>query len=152
MKALEVKKAAYSFCEEYAQLRLNRIQSEIEKIKEALHSEVKSTAGDKHETGRAMLQLEREKLGAQLAEAEKMKKVLDKVPIDMKNEKIGLGSLVETKKANYYISISAGRFTIDDMHIFCISPSTPIGKLLMGKSVNDSIQFNNVVQKIIKVY
>jgi len=147
-----VKKAVYSFCEEYIQLRLNRIQSEIEKIKEALQSEVKSTAGDKHETGRAMLQLEREKLGAQLGEAEKMKAILNKVPMGIKDQKIALGSLVETNMANYYISISAGRFKTDGIDVFCISPSTPIGKLLIGKSVNDSIKFNNTVQEIIKVY
>ena len=34
-----------------------------------LQSESKSSAGDKHETGRAMLQLEAEKLGKQLQES-----------------------------------------------------------------------------------
>ncbi len=41
--------------------------------KKALFSETKSSAGDKHETGRAMLQLEMEKTSQQLAVINQMK-------------------------------------------------------------------------------
>ena len=40
----------------------------MKEIKEALFEEIKSSVGDKHETGRAMLQLEREKVGNQFYE------------------------------------------------------------------------------------
>lgn len=152
MSAAELKKTAHSFCEEYVNLRLNRILAEIEKIKKDLNSETKSTAGDKHETGRAMLQLEREKLGKQLAEVEKMKKVLNRVAVDRKQNVVGLGSLVKTELAWYFIAVSAGLFTNGSTKIYCISTASPIGKLLLGKVKGDAFAFNNNSQTIQSVF
>ena len=49
----------------------NRLQTVQDTLfhsnQKALQSETKSSAGDKHETGRAMLQLEMEKAGQQLS-------------------------------------------------------------------------------------
>ena len=146
-----MKKALYQFCEDYIASRLNRVQNQIAEVKTSLTSESKSTAGDKHETGRAMLQLEREKLGQQLLEAEKMQRVLAKVPIETINARVVLGSLVKTNKASYFIAISAGKCEIDDALIFCISANTPIAKLLLGKTVGDTINFNGISSKIIVI-
>ena len=136
------KQAAHHFCVRYVQLRVDRLHAEIEKITEALLSEVKSTAGDKHGTGRALLQLEREKLGYQLLEAERMQQTLQKVPLKTRTNKVGLGSLVSTDRAWYYIAISAGRLEMDGRSIFCVSANAPIGKLLLGKTLADTITFN----------
>lgn len=138
------KKAAYDFCKSFIEDRLARIQTNISLIQESLSSETKSSAGDKHETGRAMLQLEREKLGVQLAEAENTKQLILKVNIDAKSDKVRLGSLVKTSKATYFISISAGELKTSEGSIFCISIATPIGQLLLGKSVGDLVFFNEV--------
>lgn len=148
---LEVKKEAHGYCEQYIQSRLSKINHEIEKINESLLSESKSTAGDKHETGRAMLQLEREKMGRQLAEIEKMQAIFKKIDGSKKNERIALGSLVRTNSAIYYISISAGRFQYKDVTLFCISAATPIGRLLMGKTVGEEFHFNGNTSKILEI-
>lgn len=145
------KKAAYNFCKGFVEDRLARIQTSISSIQESLSSETKSSAGDKHETGRAMLQLEREKLGVQLAEAENTKQLLLKVNSDAKSDKVGLGSFVKTSKAIYFISISAGEFKTSKGSIFCISIATPIGQLLLGRSVGECIRFNGnniLIEKI----
>lgn len=47
-------------------LKALTLEEELNDIKEALFQDSKSTAGDKHETSRAMAQLEQEKLGKQL--------------------------------------------------------------------------------------
>lgn len=146
-----MKKALYHFCENYINARIQRIQNQITEVKTSLTSESKNTAGDKHETGRAMLQLEREKLGQQLLQAEKMQQVLAKVPIETSNSKVVLGSLVKTTNAAYYIAVSAGKCEIDEALIFCISAHTPIAKLLVGKVVNDTISFNGISSKIIAI-
>ena len=117
----------------------------------SLTSETKSSAGDKHETGRAMLQLEREKLGQQLAEAEKMRQTLSKVPLASKPDHIGLGSWVETSAAQYFLSISAGEYKEKQDSVYCISAATPIGQLLLGKSLGETITFNGKDIKILKV-
>ena len=137
------KQNLYDFCQPFVDGRINRIQNNIQDIQESLSSETKSSAGDKHETGRAMLQLEREKLGQQLAEAEKTKRVLSKVPLEKASKGIALGSWVKTSKADYFLAISAGQFEDKGRVVFCISAETPMGRLLFGKSAGDTIVFND---------
>ncbi|MGB5820226.1 MAG: GreA/GreB family elongation factor [Saonia sp.] len=146
-----LKETIYLFCETFINDRLSRIQSQIKEIQLALDSETKSSAGDKHETGRAMLQLEREKTGRQLAEAERMKQVLNKVDTKANSKNIGLGSVVQTTKGHYFLAISAGVFQTDGVHVHCISIQTPIGKLLLGKSVGDSFTFNGSASVILTI-
>ncbi|OBX24443.1 3-oxoacyl-ACP synthase [Bizionia algoritergicola] len=128
--------------------RLGAIQKQIAEIQESLTSETKSSAGDKHETGRAMLQLEREKAGVQLSEIQKQQDTLSKVNVIKTSETICLGSVVFTTKSNYFIAISAGEFLIAGELFYAISPRTPIGKLLLGKTVRNEIVFNKQTIKI----
>lgn len=128
------------------------IQQQIVMIRESLNSESKRTAGDKHETGRAMLQLEREKLGRQLYEAEKMKMALQKVTFKNNGETITMGSLVATDSAIYFIAISAGKCKVDSSEIFCISLATPLAQLLLGKKVGDCITLNNQEHQITRIW
>ena len=99
-----LRQAAYEHCIKYAKDRTSRLQQQIKEVENSLTSETKSSAGDKHETGRAMLQLEREKLGTQLAEAEKMQVLINKVDGTLSNDIVRLGSLVITSGINYFIS------------------------------------------------
>lgn len=145
------KQILYDFCHTFIEGRVDRIQNTIRDVQESLVSETKSSAGDKHETGRAMLQLEREKLGQQLVEAEKTKQVLSKVPLKKTSKTIGLGSFVKTSRANYFLAISAGQLEDVDSNVYCISADTPIGRLLLGKSAGDAFVFNTATIKILKV-
>jgi len=146
-----IKQKAYQFCEDYILGRLQRIKNNIEEINTSLNSETKSSAGDKHETGRAMLQLEREKLGKQLLEAEKTTELLQKVKTTKQGDIAILGSLIDTNTTSYYIAISAGKFEFNGQDIYCISANTPIGKLLLGKLEGEVFEFNQVQHKILKV-
>ncbi|NNE75616.1 MAG: 3-oxoacyl-ACP synthase [Pricia sp.] len=145
------KQKLFAFCQTFAQDRIARIEKSIENIRESLYAETKSSAGDKHETGRAMLQLEREKLGQQLIEAEKMKEVLAKVRLENSKVIVGLGSWVKTSKADYFLAISAGKFNKENLSVYCISVGTPIGRSLIGKSEGDSFSFNGETIKILKI-
>lgn len=146
-----VKEELYNHCLEFVNNRFLTIKNTINEIQESLLLETKSSAGDKHETGRAMLQLEREKAGHQLAEIQKTKEILSKINIVKANEYIGLGSLIHTSQSHYFIAISAGQFKISNEYYYAISPNTPIGQLLLGKSVGDLIEFRNQNFKIIEV-
>lgn len=151
MAEITSKELLLQFCGDYIQTRIFRINEQIKGLQQALTTETKSSAGDKHETGRAMLQLEREKLGRQLAEAETTKMVLSKVDINSQFDRIALGSLVKTTKASYFLSISAGEFKSGETLIYCISTGTPIGRLLLGKSIGDQIIFNGEEIKISEI-
>lgn len=136
-----VKKELLNQCQNYTLKRLQRVQNIISGIQESLTSETKSSAGDKHETGRAMLQLEREKAGKQLAEVQKLQEILAKVSI-VPSDHIRLGSLVFTSQANYFISISIGQLVINNKQYFAIAVNSPIGKMLLGETVGSTFNFN----------
>ena len=143
MASDKIKEALYRLCCDFIDDRFKTIQKTISEIQESLTSETKSSAGDKHETGRAMLQLEREKAGNQWSEIQKTKEILDKVSLSKVSKQIGLGSVVYTSQANYFIAISAGVLKVEQEHFYAISSNTPIGKLLMGHTVNDVITFRD---------
>lgn len=151
MQRLALKETLLQFCETFVSDRITRVQDSIRDVQDSLFSETKSSAGDKHETGRAMLQLEREKLGVQLAKAERMQGVLAKVNIKSPSSKVALGSLVHTAKSTYFMAVSAGEFKEKDQSVYCISMATPVGQLLMGKSVGDSVVFNGETITVLKI-
>lgn len=145
------KQQIFDFCKFFVSERITRIQNQISEIQVSLASETKSSAGDKHETGRAMLQLEREKLGQQLSAAEKMHQTLSKVPLKINLDRICLGSWVKTTNAQYFLAVSAGEYKEANTSTYCISAATPIGQLLFGKSVGDTFFFNGKNIKIIEI-
>ena len=145
---MTIKEQLYKKCQEFVENRFQTIQNTINEIQISLMSETKSSAGDKHETGRAMLQLEREKAGNQLAEIQKTKEQFSKVNISKNSKTIGLGNIVYTSNNNYFIAISAGQLKVKDDLFYAISANTPIGQLLMGKSVGDHVVFRNQKFKI----
>jgi len=138
----KMKTNLYAFCQEKVREQGLRIEKQLTVIQEGLSSETKSSAGDKHETGRAMLHLEREKLSEQLVSINQMNSILAKISTNSSRGVIHLGSLVYTSKGNYYISISAGRYVMPEAQVFCISAKTPMGKLLLGKAEGDVFTFN----------
>ncbi|CAM1362176.1 3-oxoacyl-ACP synthase [Tenacibaculum xiamenense] len=138
----ELKEELYNQCIEYVNKRLQTIENTIESNKRALQSETKSSAGDKHETGRAMLQLEMEKAGQQLQGIRVMKETLAKIDIKKKSETSCLGSIIKTNLGTYFLSISAGQIKFSNKVYFAVSVSSPIGSLLLGKKINESVNFN----------
>lgn len=145
------KQDLYNQCQVFVNDRLQTIQNTINEIQESLTSETKSSAGDKHETGRAMLQLEREKAGQQLAEIQKVNQILSKIDVSKSSVIVALGSIVYTTQANYFIAISAGELSVVNEKFYAISAITPIAQLLLGKTIGDTIQFRNQNFKIINV-
>lgn len=139
---MSIKQELHRKCVQLVDKRLRSIQNHIADIQNSLLSETKSSAGDKHETGRAMLQLEREKAGHQLAEIDKLRMALSKIGTEERSGKVGIGSLVYTSKAHYFIAVSLGALEADGKSIYAISPGTPIGQLLMGREVGDKVTFN----------
>ncbi|WP_349352254.1 MULTISPECIES: 3-oxoacyl-ACP synthase [unclassified Flagellimonas] len=146
-----MKKALLEFCWEYVDERMARLKKQSDELQESLGSETKSSAGDKHETGRAMVQLEQEKLGQQLQEVDATRSILKKINIEKPSEKIRLGSLVKTSMATYFIAISAGAFKYNDTTVYCISASAPIAQLLLGRKKGESFAFNGKEQSVLEV-
>nr|WP_297786384.1 3-oxoacyl-ACP synthase [uncultured Allomuricauda sp.] len=147
-----MKQALLEFCWAYVNDRTARLKKQSDELQESLGSETKSSAGDKHETGRAMVQLEQEKLGQQLQELDATRSILNKISAEKPSDKIRLGSLVKTSMADYYIAISAGAFKKEGDMVYCISANAPIARLLLGKEKGGYFVFNGKEHSILEVY
>jgi len=149
---MNLKQELFTQCENFVNKRLQTVEEIITSNQKGLQSETKSSAGDKHETGRAMLQLEMEKASQQLAGITQMKEILNRIDISKTSKNAHLGSIVFTNKVNYFLAISAGKLTASGKDFFAISVSSPIGKLLLGKQENDEVTFNEQRIKIEQVF
>lgn len=148
---LKVKEQLYLKCAEYVSQRMQTVQIAIDAAGESGNDETKSSAGDKHETGRAMMQLEQEKNGKQLQEVRELQKLFEKINPSHKINKVELGALVITDKQNFYISISAGKINVNNETYWALSPQAPIAKHLIGLSVGDKMEFNGNYYTVNKV-
>ena len=148
---LSLKKVLYEYCLNYVREKLATIQSAITTAQESANDDSKSSAGDKHETGRAMAQLEQEKLSGQLAENQKLLHILRTLDPGKTSSVIGTGSLVITDKGNYYIAISAGKISTGGEICFAVSAVSPIGKELIANTDQKEFSFNGQKYLIKKV-
>jgi transcription elongation GreA/GreB family factor len=131
--------------------RMNQLNALLQDAFDATANESKSSAGDKHETSRAMAQLEQEKIGGQLIEMTKLHQILQRIQPSFVSDSVQLGSLVETSNGWFYISVGIGVLNIAGNNLFCITPNAPVGKLLLGKKVQDSIEFNGNPTQILQL-
>ncbi len=147
----QLKEAVFKHCDHFLREKAAAYGAGDQSLLAALDSEGKSSAGDKHETGRAMIQLEREKLAQQrqLNEAafQRLSALKNKKPSAL----IGPGSLVKTSLATYYLAVPADIFVDSDQTVYCISPQSPIGQLLLGKRSGDSFTFRDSDHEILEV-
>lgn len=123
--------------------RISILKKDIDGSRESRNSATKSSAGDKHETSRAMLQAELDNKELQLSKAQKLKYDLMQINPGINTENIGLGSLVHTSAGQFFISIGMGKITIDSETLFAISPASPVGIALLKNDGSRSIEINN---------
>nr|WP_297918935.1 3-oxoacyl-ACP synthase [uncultured Allomuricauda sp.] len=145
------KKLLLEHCFTHVDKKENQLRTRQKVLREALMDETKSTAGDKHETGRAMVQLEQEKLGAQQLELKLVKETLQKVVLEKPRERVSLGSLVKTKDHYYFLAISAGVFEQGATQVFCISAASPIGRHMMGRKRGERFVFRKSTIHILEI-
>ena len=123
--------------------KINELRFMISDLAQDAQNDAKGSAGDKHETALSMMHLEQEKFNQKLAEIIGQKNGIDKIDADAIHTKVALGSLVQTNEMLFYISAALPKITIDNKTIIAVSPESPLGSQLLGKSVGDEITINN---------
>ena len=123
--------------------KINELRFMISDLAQDAQNDAKGSAGDKHETALSMMHLEQEKFNQKLAEIIGQKNGIDKIDADAIHTKVALGSLVQTNEMLFYISAALPNITIDNKTIIAVSPESPLGSQLLGKSVGDEITINN---------
>jgi hypothetical protein len=150
-KYLEIKKELYRFACQIISEKLKFNQETLQELKESAGNETKSSAGDKHETGRAMFHLEQEKMAQQLATNQSIQAVLTKIDPEICHSSIVLGSLVITDKVRFFVSVALGKIHLGESDYYLVSLTSPLAKSFIGRQNGDVVAFNGQNYKIEEV-
>ena len=113
--------------------------------------DTKSSAGDKHETAVSMAQLEQEKLTHQINQLLVLQQQFLRIQNDTVHTKVQLGSLLQTDKGYFYVSIGLGKITNVKQTLFALGMDAPLVKLLLGKQVGEFVTFNGSITEIVSI-
>ena len=142
MDQQEIKKQLKKRLLGLVEAKKTELRNEIWSAKESRDNETKSSVGDKHETSRSLVQIEIDQLEVQLDKTLQQESELSKLPTEKIHTRVEPGSLVFTNREAYFISIGLGKIEWESQVYYCISPVSPVGKLLHGKKVGEKVQFN----------
>lgn len=138
---LSLKSLIYESCASYLQKRFEVMEHRLNELNDSLEAETKSSVGDKYETGRAMLHLEKDKQMQQLAVLLKHKKQLHGINPSTEYTMVEQGALVQTNQGTFYLSIPLGKLSVEGKTYFAITLASPIGQLLFQKKVGAKFEF-----------
>ncbi|TND10106.1 MAG: hypothetical protein FD123_354 [Bacteroidetes bacterium] len=136
------KTEVYGECLLFISRKIEALKKQLSDLVEDAKNDSKSTAGDKHETARAMMQIEQEKLGRQLRQLEEQKAILEKTGETKPAEKIIPGSLVKTNKGWIYLLTALGEIKVNGTPVFIISMQSPLAIKLAGLVKGEAAEIN----------
>lgn len=122
---------------------ISLIQDSLNQLETSLHEETKSSAGDKYETSREMIQAEMDRL-----EAQKQQHILDLATFQTPSQhsNIQAGSLVHLKideqEHHLFIAAAIGTILIDSLIVRSISTQSPLGLALLGRLPQERFSWN----------
>ncbi|XZF13188.1 hypothetical protein ACTHGU_15480 [Chitinophagaceae bacterium MMS25-I14] len=148
----DLKEQLYHYCRSYLEQQQQQIQSVIAAARESAANETKSSAGDKYETAREMLQQDIDRASVQLSVCRQMQDVLAVIDINRSSETVIPGSVVRTGQGNYFIAIPAGKTVIGNETFYIISAASPAGAALKGKKAGDTVTIGNKTVRILEVW
>ncbi|MCI5057676.1 MAG: hypothetical protein MRY83_16295 [Flavobacteriales bacterium] len=140
-----------SYCKKKVFEKLEALNSELKELQNSMENETKSSVGDKHEVGSAMLHLEAEKLGQQLMTNEQHLEVLNKIELTQIDSRVSFGSFVVTDKGSFFISSALGMMDLSTHKFFALSPAAPLAKEMTGLQTGEQFKFNGNTFRILNV-
>lgn len=113
MEGLKAK--LYQSCMDFIMQRINTAETALEQAQEASNDDTKSSAGDKFETTREMMQQDIGRNKSLLMDAKQNLSLLSSLEEAVPGDVVRNGALVYTSSGIFYISISAGQLKIDEI-------------------------------------
>jgi transcription elongation GreA/GreB family factor len=144
----EIKNALLDNCIKYVKERINTAESALEDNRAGLELDSKSSAGDKYETAREIVQQEVIRNELLLTEAHAMEAVLSRINVDNSFTTIQNGSLAITNHGSFFFAIAVGKVEINKKDYFIISISSPLGQAFKDKQAGDKVVFNGKTYQI----
>lgn len=152
MDTLKIKELLNEHCIQYILKKQEDLLLSIEDANSSLKSAANSTAGDKHDTSRAMMHLEIEKKSKQLSEIEQLKKMIPILQNNIKHQSFGIGTIIETNVGHFYISFNAGKLLIKDKAYTFISLASPLAQAFKHNLNKKQFQFMNQEYKVLSTF
>ncbi len=142
-------------CIKSCELILNNKEAELlsseNSARQSAAAESKSSAGDKHETARELIHQEREIITQRLNELYKQRNELDAAKSGGLSDRARQGSLLHTSIGYFFLGPALGFVKVGDTRIACVSISSPIGMILLGKKSGSSVVFRTQPIRIISI-
>lgn len=148
----QLKAKIHQACLQQIEERIQNLEIRLQTINDSKASETKSSMGDKFETGRAMLQIDEEKILTQLHFNRSLKGQLEQIRLDQKSDQIRSGSLVKTDKGLYFVGIGLGKIKVEETLCYCVSLQSPVGITLIGQKPGAKITTDRFKIHILDVY
>jgi transcription elongation GreA/GreB family factor len=152
MKNVSLKEKLLALCIRHVEEKISAAAEAMRSAQEAANEEGKSSAGDKYETGRAMMQIERDNAAMQLDEALKLKKTLDLISATENHNVVSLGSIVITKTFKSFVAVGPGKLNVEGEDYFIVTPMSPLGKILIGLKAGMEFTFNNKPNTVLEIF
>ena len=131
--------------------RIEEARTTVTAVREAMQSDTKSSAGDKFETGRAMMQQEMDKVNMQLDSNQRMLQELNALDFDAA-QVVSRGSLVVTDQAVFFLTVGFGKTNCNGTEVFVISPASPFGNQLLGMKCGQQLTFAGKMSTLKGIY
>jgi len=146
-----LKKQLYQMALRHVEARISSSRQTLNNAIAAGNEETKSSAGDKYETGRAMMQMEQDKFRTQLHQAQLSKNELLQIRPEKKSAQVEKGALVRTSAGTFFIAIGIGKIKLEEANYFVISHRAPIAQAMMGQVQNATVSFQDKVYQILEI-
>ncbi len=148
----QLKGAIFLACQAHIEARVATAEEALAAARDASQDDTKSSAGDKYETGREMMQQEIDRNERLLAEAKAMKHVLDAINPEEQKSQGGVGAVIETDRGVFFLGPGIGVLDTEQGRVFALSASSPIGRLLLGCKPGDTVRYSNAAYTVSQVF
>lgn len=147
---MDIKNELVAKCREIIIDKIGNLKAEVEDAQKTANDY--GQPKDRYDAFRAQLLRKRDMFSQQLVKNNEQLELLNRIDFDKKLSTVKIGALVVTENQKLLISISLGKIEVDGEAYYAISPAVPFYKVIDGKKVGDSFEFNGRKNKILEVY
>ncbi len=145
------KESLLAICREYINERKANAQQALAAATDAAADDTKSSAGDKFETTREMMQQEINRHQQLLLDARRMEQVLNSLDAQPHSGTAKPGSLVKTNSGTFFLAISLGKIALGNDTYWIVSAASPIGRMMLGLQAGQHFTLNHTEYRITNV-
>ncbi len=133
------------------QEQLDTLQNRLAELMEAKSNETKSSAGDKYETGMAMIQNQEQLLKKQYADTRQRMMQLQAAANYSFTARVKKGSLVQLSTGWFFLATALGKITVNQTDVYVLSTDSPLGKKILKQTINSQITLNGTMIRVLDI-